>query len=139
MVHICTIFALAVWKGLKPPQYFLCPHPLQHGFKNLFRPPPPFFFVGVNLKLHLPLPPPVLYFNLISLNNQIQILFNDIKHYMAAKQYTLFEAREHKKRFFSQLFFACRYFTRFSMKMNKIFSRSMCTEGLDAGKCFSDF
>ena len=32
----------------------------------------------------------VIYMNLISLNNQIKILFNHIKHYLAAKQYTLF-------------------------------------------------
>ena len=41
-----------------------------------------------------------------------------------------------QKRHYSQLFFACTYFTQFLMKINQIFN--MCTGGLDAGKGVSD-
>ena len=39
-------------------------------------------------------------FNLLSLNSQILILFNDINHYVATKQKTLCRTREHKKYIF---------------------------------------
>ena len=39
-----------------------------------------------------------IYFNLISLDSQIEILFNDIKYYVAVKQKTLFRPLEYKKK-----------------------------------------
>ena len=40
-----------------------------------------------------------IYFNLISLDSQIKILFNDINHYLATNQKTLCQTCEHKKDF----------------------------------------
>ena len=42
-------------------------------------------------------------FNLLSLNSQIKILFNDINHYVATKQKTLCHTREHKKEIFHKM------------------------------------
>ena len=67
-----------------------------------------------------------IYINLISLNSQIQILSNDIIHYIAVKRYTSCRIQEHEQDV-----------SQFSMKMNEIFS--ICTEGLNAGKRVSDF
>ena len=71
----------------------------------------------------------IICINLISLNSQIQILSNDINHYMAVKLYTLCGIREHEKDVF--IIILCVYIS-FSVF-------SMCTEGLNAGKRVSDF
>ena len=46
-----------------------------------------------------------IYSNLLSLDSQIKILFNDVNHDIIANQYSFCGIREHKKDFFSLLFF----------------------------------
>ena len=46
-----------------------------------------------------------IYFNLTSLDSHIKILFNDINHYLATKQKTLCQTRDHKKDIFNNYSF----------------------------------
>ena len=45
-----------------------------------------------------------IYSNLLSLDSQIKILFNDVNHDIIANQYSFCGIREHKKDIFSLLF-----------------------------------